>query len=253
MSDAGRRPGADVAAYWDGKYRGGGALWGDAPSELAAIAVARLGELGPARPTALTLLDLGCGYGRDAVALWDALRTVGRGSRRGGARHRDGARRPPRRRRPSSTVWPTSATSRDSATSTAGEPEVAGEIGRPPAARQPDGSTSCTARTCIRCSIPAGRAALRATVGGRLAPGGLFFLSTLSTRDPRHAGRGRPVPGEPDSFVEQTYLHLCRRDELEPTSGSCASSGSTRSPIWSERPEGAPHDHVSWIVVGRAP
>ncbi|MGZ4198800.1 MAG: SAM-dependent methyltransferase, partial [Thermoleophilia bacterium] len=65
-------PGDDVAAFWDGRYRAGGELWGDTPSELAAVAVERLGALGPAAAR-LTLLDLGCGYGRDAVALWRAL------------------------------------------------------------------------------------------------------------------------------------------------------------------------------------
>ena len=30
------------AAYWDGRYRSDGRLWGDGPSELARLAVARL-------------------------------------------------------------------------------------------------------------------------------------------------------------------------------------------------------------------
>jgi SAM-dependent methyltransferase len=63
---------ADVAAYWDGQYRAGGELWGETPSELAAAVVERLRQLGPAA-AGLTLLDLGCGYGRGDVALWRAL------------------------------------------------------------------------------------------------------------------------------------------------------------------------------------
>ena len=98
----------------------------------------------------------------------------------------------------------------------------------------------------------AGRAALRATVSGRLAPGGLFFMSTLSYRDPRHAGRA-PVSGEPDSGVEQTYLHLCRRDGLERDFGFLRLERLDEIAYLEPRPEGAPHDHVSWITVGRAP
>jgi SAM-dependent methyltransferase len=100
---------------------------------------------------------------------------------------------------------------------------------------------------------PAGRAALRATVRRRLAPGGLFFLSTLSTRDPQHAGKGRPVRGEPGSFVERTYLHLCRRDELAGDFGFLRLERLDEIAYLEERPRGAAHDHVSWVVIGRAP
>ena len=51
------------AAYWDERYAVDGRLWGDGPSELARLAVARL------RPHAspeLAVLDVGCGYGRDS-------------------------------------------------------------------------------------------------------------------------------------------------------------------------------------------
>ena len=47
------------AAYWDARYAVDGRLWGDGPSELARLAVARL------RPYArrdLAILDVGCGW-----------------------------------------------------------------------------------------------------------------------------------------------------------------------------------------------
>lgn len=58
------------------------------------------------------------------------------------------------------------------------------------------------------------RAELRRTIDKVHKPNGLLFLSTLSTRDPEHFGKGTPVPGEINSFVDNVYLHLCERSEL---------------------------------------
>ncbi|MGD0997448.1 MAG: class I SAM-dependent methyltransferase, partial [Thermoleophilia bacterium] len=99
---------------------------------------------------------------------------------------------------------------------------------------------------------PAGRAALRTTVRESLAPAGFFFLGTLSTRDPQHAGKGRPVRGERGSFVEQTYLHLCGREELASDFGFLRIERLEEIAYLEERPQGAPHEHVSWVVIARA-
>jgi hypothetical protein len=95
--------GRDTAAHWDGLYRAGGEIWGGTPSELVAVAVERLRTLGPAAAN-LTLLDLGCGYGRDAVALRHALglAIVGVDGAGGGGGGRGGAPAPPRGRPPPS-------------------------------------------------------------------------------------------------------------------------------------------------------
>ena len=226
----------EVAAYWDGRYRAGGALWGEAPSELAALAIARLRELGPAA-TGLTLLDLGCGYGRDAVALWDALRLSIVGV--------DGAARAIEMARaalpPAATIEYRVADLADT-----------GEVGHAPGA--PTGRFDVVyCSNVYQLLDPAGRIALRATVADRLVPGGLLFLSTLSYRDPQHAGRGEPIVGEPDSYLEHTYLHFCRRAELERDFGFLRLERLDEIAYLEPRPEGAPHDHVSWIVVGREP
>ena len=59
--------------------------------------------------------------------------------------------------------------------------------------------------------------------------------------------------GEPGSFVEQTYLHLCGRDELAGDFSFLELERLEEIAYLEERPHGAPHDHVSWVVVGRAP
>ena len=55
--------------HWDEVYASGARPWGDSPSELAQLVVARLRRpsrgSGDSQP-AFTLLDVGCGYGRDS-------------------------------------------------------------------------------------------------------------------------------------------------------------------------------------------
>ncbi len=230
-------PAHDPAAYWDGRYRADGEIWGEAPSELVAVAAERLRTLGPA-VTDLTLLDLGCGYGRDAVALWRALGLSVTGV--------DGAARAIEMARAALPAGARIEYRRggfaDSDRGQAGAGESEGAL---------FDVVFCS--NVYQVLEPAGRAALRATVRRRLASGGLFFLSTLSTRDPEHAGKGRPVPGDPGSFEGRTYLHLCGRDELAADFGFLRLERLDEIAYLEERPRGAPHDHVSWVLIGRAP
>jgi SAM-dependent methyltransferase len=59
-----------AARYWEKRYATDGRLWGDGPSELARLAVARLrpsmAVVRDAEAPPLTLIDVGCGYGRDS-------------------------------------------------------------------------------------------------------------------------------------------------------------------------------------------
>ena len=59
-----------AARYWEKRYATDGRLWGDGPSELARLAVARLrpavAAVRDADAPPLTLIDVGCGYGRDS-------------------------------------------------------------------------------------------------------------------------------------------------------------------------------------------
>ena len=229
----------DAVAYWDRRYRAGGELWGETPSELAAVAVERLAALGPAAAD-LTLLDLGCGYGRDAVVLWRAL-----GLSIVGLDGAAGAIEMARAAVPAGArIEYRCADLADADLADADDRGVGG---------------GGTARfDVVYCSNvyqllePGGRAALRAAARRSLVSGGLFFLSTLSTRDPQHAGKGRAVPGEPGSFIERTYLHLCERDELAGEFDFLDVERLDEIAYLEERPAGAPHDHVSWVLVGRA-
>ena len=53
---------------WDDTYKEDKLVWGEEPSELAVLAAKYLNEA--ASPDkALEILDVGCGYGRDAIFL----------------------------------------------------------------------------------------------------------------------------------------------------------------------------------------
>lgn len=54
----------------------------------------------------------------------------------------------------------------------------------------------------------------REVVKRSLKAKGMLFLSTLSTHDPEYYGRGTPVPDEPNSFRNGVYLHFSTREEL---------------------------------------
>jgi hypothetical protein len=100
---------------------------------------------------------------------------------------------------------------------------------------------------------PPARARFRVAVRGHVAPGGLVFISTLSVADPQHYGRGDPVPGDADSFVERTYLHFCRREELARDFAFLEIERLDEIVYHEERPGSPAHDHVSWVLIGRSP
>ena len=64
------------------------------------------------------------------------------------------------------------------------------------------------------------REEFRKIVMRTLKPNGLLFLSTLSVGDTEYYGKGTPVPEESNSFLyehsagNKVYLHFCTREEL---------------------------------------
>ena len=59
--------------FWNKEYKGNNRIWGEEPSELAAVAVYYLKTL-ELDDKNLSILDVGCGYGRDAVYFSKHLR-----------------------------------------------------------------------------------------------------------------------------------------------------------------------------------
>ena len=59
--------------FWDKEYKRNQRVWGGGPSELAVIALEYMQKCKPNNEV-LSILDIGCGYGRDTCYFSDNLR-----------------------------------------------------------------------------------------------------------------------------------------------------------------------------------
>jgi len=226
-----RRPVPDIpqaALFWDRRYAADERIWGDGPSELARLAVARL------RPYAspeLAILDVGCAYGRDSRYLAGELgcRVLGLD--------------------PS----PAAIAAARKARSAGLEVEyVAGDLGS--LASDPDHAGPYD--VAFVCNVyhllgPIGRREFTAALAAAVRPGGLLFLSTLSPRDPEHYAVGEPVSGEERSWVEHVYLHFVTAEELTRDFAAFEVLDLEERSYDETRERGQLHHHASWFLEGR--
>ena len=216
-----------AARHWDERYRAEGKLWGDGPSELARLTVARL------RPYAspeLRILDVGCGYGRDARYLAAELhcRVLGLDPSPAAV---TAARQ---RRSPTLDVEFVAA-------------DLAGYAAGLDEAGRFDVVFACNVYHLLG---PIGRREFAAALGAAARPGGLLFLSTLSPRDAQHYAKGRQVLGEERSWVDKVYLHFSSAKELE-TELADFELLDVDERSYEEWNPGGVHHHTSWFVEGR--
>jgi SAM-dependent methyltransferase len=216
--------------HWDETYARLGERWGSGPSELALIAEERLAKLGRRGPL-VRVLDLGCGYGRDAFYLHERLGVA---------------------------VLGVDASAEAIALAERRRGEAAGAAGaaaglRFRQARLEDldaGRFDAVLTSGLYHRLdPAGRTALVAAVERHLAPSGHLFLSTLSPTDPEHYGRGVLVPDEVDSFVGSVYLHFARERELRETFAFLDVRELYEHEYVEPQRDGSVHHHVVWIMV----
>jgi 2-polyprenyl-3-methyl-5-hydroxy-6-metoxy-1,4-benzoquinol methylase len=181
-------------AYWEKRYSRGGRLWGDGPSELARLAVARLRPAALGESAPLTLLDAGCGYGRDSRYLAAEL-----GCRVLGVDPSPAA------------IAIACETPRGGLDVEYTEIDVAALAEDPGQAGRFD---VVFAWNVFHLLQPGDRREFAAAVAQLVRPGGLLFLNTLSPRDPEHYAVGEAVRGEERSWVDRVYLHFCTAEEL---------------------------------------
>jgi SAM-dependent methyltransferase len=212
--------------FWDNEYAANERLWGEGPSELAIAAVAYLKKHMP-NDAIRAILDIGCGYGRDAFYLLDNLRCRILGI-------------------------DISENAIAIASSTALEKQYKNVDFQCRDFRELDES---------KCDIVflsnvyqllerKEREELRRTVLRKLRRNGLLFVSTLSVNDPEHWGKGNPVPKESNSFHEQVYLHLCTREELLEDFSFLSIKDLYEHEYDEPRATGEVHHHISWMLIG---
>ena len=224
-----------AARYWEQRYATDGRLWGDGPSELARLAVARLrpavAAVRDADAPPLTLIDVGCGYGRDSRYLAAEL-----GCRVLGLDPSPAAVAAARKaRRPGLDVE-----------------YVAGDAASlADAAAQAGRFDSAFAGNVYHLLSPGGRREFAAGLAILVRPGGLLFLSTLSPRDPQHYAVGEPVLGEVRSWVEHVYLHFCTADELTADFSAFTVLDLEERSYDEHNANGVVHRHASWFLEGR--
>jgi cyclopropane fatty-acyl-phospholipid synthase-like methyltransferase len=212
---------------WNNTYKSDQKIWGEKPSELAIMAFNYLRESQAFRNRKdIFILDLGCGYGRDAIFLAQNLPCHILGLDNSEAAI-EMARR-----------------------SLEGDLEKRIELLCYDFSQVTDKYDVILVSNLYHLLKPDDRRQLRETVKRCLGGDGICFLSTLSVRDPQHFGKGTPVEGESNSFVDVRYLHLSTRHELE-TDFDFLKISALYERQFHEPRTTHDHDHVSWIMMGR--
>lgn len=222
-----------AALHWERVYAAGERPWGEWPSELARLAVARLGCSGATahRLTDVRLLDVGCGYGRDSRYLAQELGCAVVGIDPSPAAI--SAARAGRRRGLTLDYIVADAVSHASQADSVGEYDVV------------------FAAHVYPLLGPSGRREFAAALAALARVGGLLFLSSLSPRDPQHYAVGRPVTGEARSWVHEVYLHFCTAEELRRDFAAFDILDLEERSYDERKPDGRVHRHASWFLEGR--
>jgi cyclopropane fatty-acyl-phospholipid synthase-like methyltransferase len=211
---------------WNQTYGNDNRIWGDKPSELTLYAYNYLKQ--NPRFSALTdifVLDLGCGYGRDAIFLAQNLPCHVLG-------------------------LDNSETAIEMAReSIPKEVEKKIELLCYDFSNVSDKYDVMLASGLYQFLNPGERANLRETVKRCLKSDGVFFLGTLSVRDPQHIGKGTPVEGEENSVMDGKYHHFCTRQELE-KDFDFLKLYALFEREYTEWHSTSSHHHISWILMG---
>jgi SAM-dependent methyltransferase len=234
MTSVRPRRGCGHVDRWHKAYSAG-RRWGDQPGELARLAVGWLPESGA--DGSWRLLDVGCGYGRDAVFLARELgvRVVGIDPAAAGIE-----------------LALASAPAGLSATSGSGGPALGFRCCGIEAVD--DGPYDVVFVSNVYHVLPPeGRAALRERVHTLLRPGGFLLLSTLAVGDPTHCGLGCPVPGDPEPFVEDAALYFSTEESLRAEFAAFDVLRLLRHDFIELQSDGPNHHHVHLVLMARRP
>ncbi|OGN93782.1 MAG: hypothetical protein A2Z75_02895 [Chloroflexi bacterium RBG_13_50_10] len=211
---------------WDNIYRNNQHIWGDKPSALATFACHYL-QGAKSSGKAIEILDLGCGYGRDATYLARNIncRILG--------------------------IDNSSEAIEMARKALAADLESRVTFQCCDFRQMPEGKFEIVfASNFYQLLKMEERQAFRDIIEKRLKPGGMLFLSTMSPNDPEHFGKGKPVEDEPNSFHDQRFLHFCTREELETDFGFLTIKELSEHEYYEPRSNGEVHHHILWILSG---
>ena len=212
--------------FWNNEYKSNERIWGEGPGELAVAAVRYIKEHKPDNGP-LNILDIGCGYGRDAFYLLNNISCR--------------------------------ITGVDIAQNAI---DIAADS-IPETQRENVAFHCCNFMELEEASYDTvfisnlyhllkkdEREAIEKTVIRTLKTNGLLFLSALSVNDPEHHGKGVPIPGETNSFRDKTYIHLFKREELLEDFAFLNVNELYEHEYYEPRATGETHHHILWILRG---
>jgi len=209
---------------WDSAYHRDKKIWGEKPSELASFALEHLSKI-PFKKC--NILDIGCGYGRDAIYLSEKTGCSVLGIDCSAYAIR---------------------MANDSVPNQGNQTVkfLCSDFD----AMQEKGSDIMFASNLYQVLHPADRLRFREFIQRKLEADGLFFMSTMAVGDHEHWGKGKPVSGEETSYEDEKYLHFCSREELIRDFGFLQIRELVEHEFFEPRSDGATHHHNSWLLFG---
>lgn len=211
--------------FWDKEYENCPRIWGDRPSELAIIAVTYLKNCRLCDKY-ISIVDIGCGYGRDCLYLAKHLGCNVFGI--------DTSRKAIELLK-SSTIDPYTNIIQFNCCSFM-------DIGQ-------DKYDIVFISNLYQILQRKQREELRKKIADLIKPGGLLFINTLSTNDPEEYGKGEIWPDEQHSFINEKYLHFCTREELEDDFQFLSIKELYEYEYDEPRIHCEMHHHISWILI----
>lgn len=213
--------------FWDKEYESYSRIWGDRPSELATVTVKYL-QNNRLNDKFLSILDIGCGYGRDCLYLAKILNC--------------------------------SVFGIDTSQNAIGKFKNFYEEPYTKAIQ----FRCCDFMDLDQCKYDIviasnlyqilhrkKREEFRKKINSLLKSEGLLILNNLSISDPEEYGRGKPCPDENNSFKNSKYLHFCTKEELEEDFKFLSIKELYEHEYHEPRAQGKTHHHISWILIAK--
>ncbi len=212
---------------WDNTYSSNKKVWGDQPSQLAVLAMNFLKESDQFKKQQdIFILDLGCGYGRDAIFLAQNLPCHILGL--------DNSEKAIEMARESLPK----------------ELEKRIELLCYDFSHVTDKYDVIFVSNLYHLLKPEERQKLRETIKRCLKTGGQLFLSAFSIRDPQHFGKGQKVEEDPNTFIDEIYMHFSTRQDLEKEFEFINIHALFEREFDEKRSTGI-HHHICWMLMGK--